>query len=924
MKTTSNYRYPGSAPFQDSSHDRLIFFGRGHEEKLLFHKILAEDLLVLFGKSGMGKTSLLNAGLMQPLRENDYIPLPIRLNNADTDPLQTLYAEIADIVEQKGIEYKAGDKQSLWRFFSTTEFWTPNDTLLTPVLILDQFEEFFTIHSSESRNAFISQLAELTRNRAPKAVKQSLTTEGSRSHTDAFPETKIIIAIREDYLGQLEEMSREIPGILQNRYRLPPLNRERAKKAIIEPAKLENDRIHSTAFSYKPEAVEAMLDFLCRRRKRGEIIVSDEVESFQLQLLCSHIEDKLISGSAKRIVEKDDLGGEAGMKRVLEGFYDRLIKGRGAFLKQRRTRNLCEKGLVSVRNRRLSLEEEEIKRKFHVPEKELNALVNDRLLRAEPRVGSVYYEISHDTLVEPIRESQKKRFRKKVKIGGVIAGIFFVVMAIFFATSQLAQNKTDTINQLYTQLETQINKWDFDEAQNTYEQIIQIDNKAVRAYLELGRALKRWSPEKAIQIYNQAISNRIEHSAVYYELANVLSRLDRLEESIENYKKAIEIDPELASAYAGLGKVHAKQKAHEKARENYEKALSIDKEMPDVYEKLALLYVEQDKPDDAIGVYRQAIRVRPEYANIYHDIADEFDKRGMNNFLDEIYEIASKVELKSASYYDDLGIRFSKQSNDDKAVEMYKKGIEIEPAYKYTYYNLGITLSKQGNYDDAIEQFGKAIVIDPKFVYAYNGLGIAFSDQGKYDEAIEQFGKAIVIDPKNANAYNGSGNALWYQRKYDEAIEQYKKAIEIDPKDISVKVNLAEVYLISGHTEKAFLLSNELLQYEKLSIDVILAMHSVSIASLLFQGKRHEALLGFQELISYYKRLDHEYKRSWGYGLYKNFISNNKELNHTETQLLLKLVEILEMPKPEGDNTIKELEALAAKLESEMQEGSSR
>ncbi|NIR10395.1 MAG: hypothetical protein GTN82_33665, partial [Candidatus Aminicenantes bacterium] len=79
----SNDRYPGIRPFADSDIDRELFFGRGYEKEVLLHQVLADKLVVLYSKSGLGKTSLINAGLNQELRLMGFIPLGIRLNNPD-------------------------------------------------------------------------------------------------------------------------------------------------------------------------------------------------------------------------------------------------------------------------------------------------------------------------------------------------------------------------------------------------------------------------------------------------------------------------------------------------------------------------------------------------------------------------------------------------------------------------------------------------------------------------------------------------------------------------------------------------------------------------------------------------------------------------------------------------------------------------
>ena len=61
-----NYRYPGTCPFQEK--DSHLFFGRTSDKVKLTELIELEKLVVLFGKSGYGKSSLLNAAVIPRLR----------------------------------------------------------------------------------------------------------------------------------------------------------------------------------------------------------------------------------------------------------------------------------------------------------------------------------------------------------------------------------------------------------------------------------------------------------------------------------------------------------------------------------------------------------------------------------------------------------------------------------------------------------------------------------------------------------------------------------------------------------------------------------------------------------------------------------------------------------------------------------------
>jgi len=83
MSTPKRYRYPGVKPFSENESD--IFFGREADVEQLHNLVLLEKLVVLFGKSGYGKSSLINAGLIPLLNDPNqpeqfrYLPISVRL-----------------------------------------------------------------------------------------------------------------------------------------------------------------------------------------------------------------------------------------------------------------------------------------------------------------------------------------------------------------------------------------------------------------------------------------------------------------------------------------------------------------------------------------------------------------------------------------------------------------------------------------------------------------------------------------------------------------------------------------------------------------------------------------------------------------------------------------------------------------------------
>src|SRR5262245_53914433 len=162
--STTWRRYPGPGSFKDDEVHRKLFRGRDPQKEALLHMVLAEELVVLYAESGCGKTSLVNVALMQPLRDERYLPAVVRVNDPRAGFFQTITQGLFEAARQSNIECHRGGGKSLWSFFKGLELWR-DDRLLTPVIILDQFEELFTLYSPEGRADFIAQFAELLRGR---------------------------------------------------------------------------------------------------------------------------------------------------------------------------------------------------------------------------------------------------------------------------------------------------------------------------------------------------------------------------------------------------------------------------------------------------------------------------------------------------------------------------------------------------------------------------------------------------------------------------------------------------------------------------------------------------------------------------------------------------------------------------------------
>jgi|GEM_PF-6910706 len=435
-------RYPGAYSFQDTEQDQKLFFGRQREVEQFVQQLRTTSLLVLYGKSGLGKTSLLNAGVFPLLRQHKLLPLHLRVNASGQSLLADIFQQIEQLCRQQGIDYSQGSKQGLWEHFKTSVFWRGR-TRLIPVLILGQFEEIFTLQNNQRRAALAAQLGELLNGGLPASIRQRIKAGENLEYSEKLPSVKVVLSLRWEYVGRLEELFAAIPSILAQRFLLQPLSREQAEVAVVAPARQQQAVFISPPFEYNPVVLTELLDYLTGNE--------GVIEPYQLQLLCQHVERQVVAQNRKEKglqtlqIEGNYLGGSSGMDTVLGRFYLSSIKHLTTRRARQAARELCEWGLLTREGHRLDMPDKRILEDFALHEDDLNILVDHRLLRREPKLGGYSYELAHDSLAEPILQLRRNKLSKKQRYG--LFGGALIVLVIILSLLLLAMDRANKAQQ---------------------------------------------------------------------------------------------------------------------------------------------------------------------------------------------------------------------------------------------------------------------------------------------------------------------------------------------------------------------------------------------------------------------------------------------------------------------------------------------
>lgn len=426
---------------EDVIEGRYIFSGRRDITLALLSMVKNNLLVTLYGKSGIGKTSMLQAGLFPLLRRDNYLPVLLRPAEIDYDNFDAYVIEtVKDQLEKHNVtRYIAGkdgrfnqktDKDTddsvgniaLW--FASSKFYDSDNREVFPVLVFDQFEALF-IGSRDKGSEVLRGLHTMIDD------SELQCPEGVVCHNEA--NFRIMLVVREDDLFRLEDAIDELGyrSMKDNRLRLRALTDAQAREVIEKPV----DELKSkTGFSLIPddereEVIKRIID-ISRNR-------SGKVDSAILSLVCSELYS-LANGGTINLNTVSRIA-----KNPLGDFYNKAV----ANLKDKELGFI--ESLVDEQGRRRTVFRSNVNKYI----KDSDALFKGqyKLLQNVPGTkpsddnpDNQPVELVHDLLAKAAFDSKGKR-KQNVRAKTARNAVAFVSMVLFFLTFWLINNHRDSI-----------------------------------------------------------------------------------------------------------------------------------------------------------------------------------------------------------------------------------------------------------------------------------------------------------------------------------------------------------------------------------------------------------------------------------------------------------------------------------------------
>lgn len=345
-----------------TENDQGLFFGREEEIENICSRILARRSFLLYGRSGVGKSSILRAGVIPRLQDQGHRTCIIR---SFTDPLQHMRRMVRRLVTESGAGGFDPDGVSLQELLRRN--WSGPESRI--VVMLDQFEEFFLLLDEPGREAFVDELAVIMED-------------------DALP-LQFVFVMREDMLAEMSRLKRAVPEIFHHEYRLSRLTSEQAAQAITGPAWRVGCR-------YEDALVERLLE---------DLSDEDTVDPPHLQIVCDTLYDQRNTKNLITESAYDQLGGAS---QILADYLARVLRRFSAADLSVVQQVLL--ALISAEERLIVVREADLASRIRTGDRYdadalgtlLGELVDARIVRRRNQEGEGWLELAHECMIPEV------------------------------------------------------------------------------------------------------------------------------------------------------------------------------------------------------------------------------------------------------------------------------------------------------------------------------------------------------------------------------------------------------------------------------------------------------------------------------------------------------------------------------------------
>lgn len=403
----------GLATYNTDDADK--FRGRDNATQNVFSLIDNNLVVTLYGKSGIGKSSLINAGIIPMLSNVGYKTLAVNIREmkASCGDGESVYTRTIEYLKTLlNVELDSVDEISLWKILHSKEHFERISEF--PVIIFDQFEELFLDSKSDDADLFIRAISKLT----------DTGFSFDNDHFISNNKFRVLLSLREDDLFRLEDSidRNGFSRLKANRYRLHTFTRSEAESIIA---------LGKEFFENYENCKDKIIEM--------SILPDGGIDTATLSLLCYRLFEKSIDNTSHVIISEENISRENDplFKQYMEEISSLSHK----------EQMFIEDSLITSSGRRDFVSIDEFRNNVSSAEMLLeNSITHFSIFRKID--GGKNVELIHDSLAKAIYQNKRNRSNMIERIWGCIKSIMCLCISVaplLFAVYQYIHFNATTV-----------------------------------------------------------------------------------------------------------------------------------------------------------------------------------------------------------------------------------------------------------------------------------------------------------------------------------------------------------------------------------------------------------------------------------------------------------------------------------------------
>ncbi|WP_262693017.1 tetratricopeptide repeat protein [Kordiimonas aestuarii] len=324
-------------------------------------------------------------------------------------------------------------------------------------------------------------------------------------------------------------------------------------------------------------------------------------------------------------------------------------------------------------------------------------------------------------------------------------------------------------------------------------------------------AKQRGDHTRAEYYFRESLKAAPHQAAVYANLANMLSDIDRADDAVLSYKKAVEIEPAFATGWHNLALILSDVGDHDGALAAARKFEALAGQTAQTAELFASVHQHAGEMKAAKKALEGALKREPNNARLWNVLGALLRRSAEFTDAAEAYEKARSLGLRDPDMFQNLAEAYYENADITKAVTVLDDAVKAVPDSGALHYVRAKFCWEAMPGEDHLAALKQAIPKQASNISLWGAYFDLLSHEGRFEDILKGLSEAYRFNIHAPRLSLAEAVALSRTEKVEEATAVFEELLRADPDSAPPKLNYAAHLMKAGDPEKA----------EKLCADIL-------------------------------------------------------------------------------------------------------